>query len=171
MNFRMILKKRPGLWAGVIVPLTLAASWSFAIDVDAAGPVTIDSSLFVGVNDTERAEFNWVMHCRGCHGQYAKGSDKGAPAMAGVVSTFLHSEDGRDFLGRVPGVAFVDLSTNEVADLLNWLLQTFDYAHLPAKFIPYTADEIEELRSKALVSEAFSERERILKALTPHLDY
>ncbi len=123
------------------------------------------ASELIGVKDPVRARYNWVMKCRGCHGADARGSKNGAPNMVGIVSQFLHSEDGRAFLGRVPGVAFVDLPANDVAELLNWLTQTFDPLHIPEKFKPYSAEEVKQLRENPLISTAFSTRKKILQRL------
>ena len=122
-------------------------------------------SMLIGVSDPVRAEYHWVMKCRGCHGVDARGSENGAPDMVGIVSQFLHSEEGRAFLGRVPGVAFVDLPDQDVAELLNWLTQTFDRQHVPANFRPYTAQEVSRLRQDPLISKAFSTRAEILQQL------
>ena len=116
----------------------------------------------VGVKDSRRAEFNWVMHCRGCHQMDATGSVGGAPNMVGVVAQFLHLPEGRDFLGRVPGVAFVSLPDDQVAELLNWMVQTFDAGHVPEGFQPYTASEVGRLRKRPLVAEAESTRLHLL---------
>ena len=72
----------------------------------------------IGVKDPERAQYNWVMHCRGCHQMDATGSNGGAPNMKGIVAQFLQLKEGRVFLAQVPAVAFVALPDNEVADLL-----------------------------------------------------
>ena len=116
-----------------------------------------------GVSDPQRAEYNWVMHCRGCHGVNAKGSKGGAPNMVGEVGQFLHSPEGRAFLGRVPGVAFVELPDNEVAELLNWLIQKYDTEGMPNWFKPYGAEEVKQLRQRPLISQAFKKRQDILK--------
>ena len=118
-----------------------------------------------GVSDPQRAEYNWVMHCRGCHGFDARGSKGGAPNMVGEVGWFLHSVEGRAFLGRVPGVAFVELPDNEVAELLNWLTQKFDKAGVPKPFKPYSAEEVGQLRKIPLISKAFDKRKEILDSL------
>lgn len=128
-------------------------------------PASATANDLIGVSDPLRAEYNWVMHCRGCHGVGAKGSNGGAPNMVGEVAQFLQSVDGRAFLGRVPGVAFVDLPDHEVADLLNWLIITFDSEGMPKKFTPYTAGEINQLRKNPLVSQAFNKRKEILDAI------
>ncbi len=95
-------------------------------------------SVMKGVADQERAAYNWVMHCRGCHGVDASGSKGGAPTMIGVVGRFMQDEEGRAFLGRVPGVAFAPLSDLEIADLLNWFVQEFDKPNMPESFLPYS---------------------------------
>lgn len=118
----------------------------------------------IGVSDRERAQYNWVMHCQGCHGADGKGSDGGAPSMEGIVSGFLHTKAGRGFLGRVPGVAFVNLPDHDIAELLNWLTQTFDRENIPKSFKPYSKEEVNALRKDPLVSKVFLVREEILGA-------
>lgn len=139
------------LWAGLPLLTVLISS--------------VSASEWVGVSKPQRAEYNWVMHCRGCHGVNARGSKGGAPDMVGIVSQFLHTEEGRAYLVRVPGVAFVSLDDSDVAELLNWLTQHFDREHLPATFLPYSAKEVERLRKKPLISQAFNKRREILETL------
>ena len=122
---------------------------------------------FIGVSDRQRAEFNWVMHCRGCHGRDAQGSQGGAPNMAGEVAQFLYSKAGRDYLVRVPGVAFVALPDDQVAELVNWLVQEFDQSHLPDNFEPYDKVEVNRLRNTPLISEASVARSTILREIKP----
>lgn len=124
------------------------------------------ASKVVGVSDPQRAKYNWVMQCQGCHGADGAGSDGGAPNMVGVVAAFLHFQEGREFLGRVPGVAFVSLPEKETAELLNWLVNEFDSGHLPRKFIPYTADEVKKLRLRPLISQATNERNKVMKIVS-----
>ena len=128
-------------------------------------PVLANTTSLKGVSDPQRAEFNWVMHCQGCHGVDARGSEGGAPAMPDVIARFLQLSAGRDFLGQVPGVAFVPLPTHEVAELLNWLLQTFDGDNLPESFQPYNRDEVMQLRNRPLVSGTAAQREMILRQI------
>lgn len=116
-------------------------------------------------DDQARARFQWIMNCQGCHLADASGSAKGAPNMAGSVSQFLSVEGGREYLGRVPGVAFAPLSDADLAALLNWSLATFDPQHLPADFRPYTAAEVGRLRGAPLVSEAAEVRQQMLVKL------
>ncbi|MXW46557.1 MAG: hypothetical protein F4109_12700 [Gammaproteobacteria bacterium] len=110
------------------------------------------------------AELNWTMSCRGCHGTNAEGTEGGAPNMAGQVSRFLKVEGGRQYLVRVPGVAFASLSDAEVAELMNWMLWKFDKENIPDSFSPYDEKEVGRLREKPLLtSVAEVRRELILK--------
>ncbi|MGQ0619595.1 MAG: c-type cytochrome [Panacagrimonas sp.] len=122
----------------------------------------IASIATAGADDAARARFHWIMNCQGCHQADATGSAGGAPNMSGVMAKFLAVEGGRDYLGRVPGVAFAPLPDAELAELLNWSLRTFDAAHLPSDFPPYTAEEVGRLRATPLVSDAAERRRQLI---------
>ncbi|MFD0849878.1 cytochrome C [Sphingosinicella xenopeptidilytica] len=107
-----------------------------------------------GVSNPALARQNWILKCQGCHRPDATGTAQTTPAMAGVVAKFLHVPGGREYLGRVPGVATAPVGDAELADLLNWTLYRFDGAHVPADFKPYTAAEVGKLRRAPLRTEA-----------------
>lgn len=107
-----------------------------------------------GVSNPALARQNWILKCQGCHRPDATGTAATTPAMAGVVAKFLHVPGGREYLGRVPGVATAPVGDAELADLLNWTLYRFDGAHVPADFKPYTAEEVGKLRRAPLRTEA-----------------
>ena len=96
--------------------------------------------------DDERAHVNYMLHCQGCHLPQAEGFAGRVPPMKDFVGFFLHSAEGRDFLIRVPGVAHSALDDFEITELMNWLLQSFSAAQLPATFTPFTVDEVAGLR-------------------------
>ncbi len=107
-----------------------------------------------GVESEARAKMNWVLNCQGCHLPNATGSANGAPSMANEVARFLSVEGGREYLTRVPGVANAGLADDQLAELLNWTLATFDKDHVPADFAPFTREELAAGRARPLVSEA-----------------
>lgn len=107
-----------------------------------------------GVQSEARAKMNWLLNCQGCHQPDATGSANGAPSMVGDVARFLSVEGGREYLTRVPGVANAGVPDDQLAELLNWTLATFDKDHLPADFAPYTKEEMSAGRARPLVSEA-----------------
>ncbi len=118
-----------------------------------------------GVSNGKKAVVNWALGCRGCHGNDARGNAGGAPALRGMVAQFLTLNGGRDYLIRVPGVAFSPLPDAELAELVNWMLYHFDPDHVPNDFKPYTAEEVKILRAKPLVSNANTVRKELLEYL------
>lgn len=109
-------------------------------------------------------ETNYVIHCQGCHLAEGTETPDKVPGLAGQVSRFTHTPDGRAYLGRVPGVANASLPDAELAVLLNWTLRRFDPAHLPPDFVEYTQEEIGALRQAPLV-DVTRERARVLDAV------
>lgn len=114
--------------------------------------------------DDERAEVNYMLHCQGCHLPQAEGFPGRVPAMKDFVGYFLHSQEGREFLIRVPGVAQSALGNGEVAELMNWLLRTYSAAQVPERFAPFTPEEVAALRTDPEQQPA-ARRESILAGL------
>ena len=112
----------------------------------------------------QRALQNWMLNCQGCHKPDGSGlSDQGMPDLRGNVSVFLKAEGGRDYLMRVPGVTNNSIEDAELAELLNWVLYTYDPDGLPAGFKPYTAQEVAIAREKPLGTEAHAIRQDLLQ--------
>lgn len=93
----------------------------------------------------------YTLNCWGCHKPRAEGIPGAVPRLADSMGDFLHVPGGREYLVEVPGVAASALSDAEIAQVLNWLLFTFNKAELPADFKPYTADEIAKYRPHQLI--------------------
>jgi mono/diheme cytochrome c family protein len=115
-----------------------------------------------GVENARRAWQNWTLNCQGCHRLDGTGSEGTAPSIAGTVAKFLWVPGGREYLMRVPGVATAPLSSEDLAEVVNWMLWRFDRAHLPAGFQPFTADEIARWRAQPLRLEASQMRSDLL---------
>ncbi|GAC1310755.1 MAG: hypothetical protein NVSMB10_18600 [Steroidobacteraceae bacterium] len=142
-----------------------AAIGGAAAQATSSAPETVPH----GVADTQRAWQNWTLNCQGCHRPDGSGSSATAPSIAGTVAKFLTVDGGREYLGRVPGVATSPLGNVELAELMNWMLWRFDSEHLPASFTPFTAEEIGRLRISPLRLEAAQMRADLLqKADGPH---
>lgn len=99
-----------------------------------------------GWADNDRAHVNYMLHCQGCHLPDASGTGEDVPRMNGFLGYFLHGEEGRAFIVQVPGVSTAQLPDDEIAELLNWLLERYSPGELPADFVPYTAAEVRTLR-------------------------
>jgi len=124
-------------------------------DADGASPPA-------GVENARRAWQNWTLNCQGCHRPDGTGSEGTAPSLAGTVAKFLWVPGGREYLIRVPGVATSPLSSEDLAEVVNWMLWRFDREHVPAGFQPFTAAEIARGRTQPLRLEASQMRADLL---------
>ncbi len=115
-----------------------------------------------GVTDAAQAHIDYKLKCQGCHRPDGSGDDHSNPPMRDVVARFLTVPGGREFLGRVPGVATAALDDARLANLVNWTLYTFDRQHMPKDFRPYTAAEINVLRQNPLRLERVETRARLV---------
>jgi hypothetical protein len=118
--------------------------------------------------DEHRAHVNYMLHCQGCHLPGAEGFEGKVPPIRNFVGYFLHSEEGRQFLIRVPGVAHSALDDVELAELMNWLVTTFSADQLPEPFAPFTAMEVAAFRSDPELDPEAT-RERIIGDLAKDL--
>ena len=116
----------------------------------------------------QSAEIMYMLNCQGCHRADGGGTGSAVPSLAGLVARFLSVPAGREYLIRVPGVEASPLSDHSLAIVVNWMLQTFDREHVPADFIPYTAQEIGSFRKMGPYgTEASSVRLALLKSFPP----
>jgi cytochrome c553 len=138
-----------------------AAPAGVGAPADVGAPAGVD--VPVGVDNAQRAWQHWTLNCQGCHRPDGTGSAGTAPSLAGTVARFLSVQGGRQYLGRVPGVATSPLSNADLSEVMNWMLWRFDKEHLPANFQPYTAAEIGQLRAAPLRLEASQMRAELLK--------
>jgi mono/diheme cytochrome c family protein len=157
------------------VSVVLCAAISFSILVAGAGragaqspapvaaPVEAPDAAPAGVDNPQRAWQHWTLNCQGCHRPDGTGSTGTAPSLAGTVARFLSVPGGREYLGRVPGVATSALSNADLSEVMNWMLWRFDKEHVPANFRPFTAAEIGQLRGAPLRLEASQMRAELLK--------
>jgi len=143
--------------AAMLGAIAMLAAAGFAAAQSPAGDAP------AGVTNPQRAWQNWTLNCQGCHRPDGTGSAGTAPSLAGTVSKFLTVPGGREYLGRVPGVATSALPSAELAELMNWMFWRFDKEHLPADFAPFSAEEIGRLRTRPLRLEASPMRSALLK--------
>lgn len=114
--------------------------------------------------DDNRARFNYIIHCQGCHLPDASGYLDKVPRMNNFLGYFLHSREGRDFIIRVPGVSMAALPDDEIAELMNWLINVYSAAQRPDEFVPYTQSEVNILRQSP-EPDPLTTRSRILRAI------
>ena len=96
------------------------------------------------------AHVNYMLHCQGCHLADGTATPGIIPPLVGAAR-FLAAEGGREFLVRVPGVSLSTIPDDELAALVNWMLEQFSPGELPEDFLPYSAEEVAQYRQNPLV--------------------
>jgi len=127
---------RPQVLVGAI---TLLAAALFTAVIAAAG-----------ARSTARSSGKYVLGCGGCHGIEGVSNPKLVPELRGQVGYFLATRRGRDYLVRLPNVAFYSVSDADLADILNYTVFTLGGSGIPANAHPYTASEVGALRKLPL---------------------
>ena len=169
---RRIAVRRAAIFAVALVAvIALGAVAGVARAVATAGPAAAAAAGYrgaapiPGVPDPRRAWADWALDCQGCHRVDGGGSARTAPKIAGEVAKYLKVAGGREYLGRIPGVASSPLSDARLAELVNWMLFRFDRRDLPAGFRPYTAAEIGRLRARPLRLRAAAGRRELQRRI------
>ncbi len=142
--------RRPPLLAVILVSLI---GWTVCAYAQRSMP---------GVSDARQAHIDYMLKCQGCHRPDGSGDSHSNPPLRDNVARFLDVPGGREFLGRAPGVATVDLDDFRLVNLVNWTLYTFDPQHIPVAFHPYTAQELGVLRQNPLRLERVETRARLV---------
>ena len=133
-----------------------------AVVVVGAARAESEHAPLPGVASPRQAQIDYMLKCQGCHRPDGSGDRYSNPPMNGAVAHFLKVPGGREYLGRVPGVATTDLDGVRLANLLNWTLYRFDRANVPNDFKPYDAAEIRRLRASPLRVEAARTRAQLV---------
>lgn len=133
----------------------------------AAGATLVAVALAAGpAGAVSGPELDYTLECAGCHRADGSGTPGSVPALRDSVARFLAVPQGREYLARVPGAAQAPLDDAALAAVLNWMLGHFDGAHVPAAFVPYTAEEVGRLRKQPLV-DVEAERRRLVDPREP----
>jgi mono/diheme cytochrome c family protein len=93
---------------------------------------------------------NFQVHCMGCHLADGSGESGRVPSIRRSLVLFSATEEGREYVIRVPGVAQSPLSNEDTAALLNWMARNLSDVSPPAGFIDYSAAEIGKSREHPL---------------------
>jgi mono/diheme cytochrome c family protein len=168
---RETLVKQVGSKTGKVVASPVAV-------VSPAGPAAGQS--------TTRTEGKgiFVSNCAVCHQPDGKGAPGVYPPLAGSVGRYVALKDGRTYLidvvsfgmgGKIKSDGdsyegdmppWPQLSDQDVADVLTYVLTGLNPNLLPADFKPISADEVKAERAKQLNAAAIhSERDSVIKEL------
>ena len=102
--------------------------------------------------DTDRARVNYMLHCQGCHLPDGRGFPGRVPDMRHTLVPLLSLEGGREFIVQVPGTATSALLSDELAELLNWMIAEIPARPPSSTVAAFTAVEVEDLRKTPLVN-------------------
>lgn len=122
-------------------------------------PAYADSEQLAKLN-----QYNYQLFCQGCHVADGRGG-KDVPDMRQHVGIFLNTQEGREYLIRVPGSANSALNNKDLAHLMNWMVVEFGQQSVPSDFKPYTAQEVGRLRVDPLL-EVSDYRTSLLEKIT-----
>jgi len=128
----------------------------------------IGLSAVIDLSAGNTPHVNYMLHCMGCHLEDGAGAPGKVPPLNNEMGKFLHVEGGREFIVQVPGVAQAALSDQDLADVLNWMLEEFSRAEIPEDFRPYSAEEIAVYRRHKLV-DVTGTRNTLIAAMPEHL--
>ena len=105
---------------------------------------------------------DYMLYCMGCHGPEAQGLPGKIPPLASSLARFMRTNEGRNYLLRVPGAANSVLSDGELAAVLNWLAERFPAPEQPPP-PPFTAQEVAAVRRTPLADVKATRREVVRK--------
>lgn len=98
---------------------------------------------------------DYVEYCSGCHGMQGNSAPAEIPVLRDRVGYFLCTKDGRDYLIRLPNVAYSAITDNgELADMMNFVVFGLGGDSTPKGAKPFTAAEVGRLRRNALASQS-----------------
>lgn len=97
-----------------------------------------------------RPQSNYLLSCGGCHGENGISNSRLVPDLQDQVGFYLNIPEGREYLVRLPNVAFSIMSDRELTDVLNFMVFRIGGASVPAHTAPYTIAEVARLRKQPL---------------------
>ena len=98
---------------------------------------------------------DYVEHCSGCHGMQGNSAPADIPVLRDRVGYFMCTAEGRDYLIRLPNVAYSAITDNqELADMMNFVVFGLGGHSVPTKARPFTASEVAKLRTHALATDS-----------------
>ncbi len=104
----------------------------------------------------------YAVNCAGCHGHSGRSVSE-IRTLVNRIGYFARIPEGRAYLVQVPNVAMSAVRDGDLAEMLNWLLNTYSAAQLPSNFRAYTGAEVAELREVRIIP--WSRRKELIQAL------
>ena len=112
--------------------------------------VALAASAFAVVLRASPAQ-DYMLYCMGCHGTQAQGVPGKIPPLAGALSLFMRTAEGRNYVLRVPGAANSALPDAQLAAVLNWVAASYGAQGEPPP-VPFTVAEVTSVRRTPLAA-------------------
>jgi len=106
------------------------------------------------------ARANYLLHCGGCHLPNGTGAPPDVPSLVETLGPIVASPEGRAYVMRVPGASQAPLDDRQLAQVMNWVLATFNKKTLPKDFRPLEPEEATAARQHVL-ADPVSYRKRL----------
>ena len=108
-----------------------------------------------GLPELTTPQSDYVEHCSGCHGMQGNSAPADIPVLRDRVGYFMCTREGRDYLIRLPNVAYSAIGDNQqLADMMNFVVFGLGGNSAPKGTKPFTAAEVAKLRTKALATQS-----------------
>lgn len=96
------------------------------------------------------AQSLYMEGCGGCHGILGSSSSRDIPELRGQVGWFMCTPAGREYIIRLPNVAFAAANDETLADMMNFVVFGLGGESVPKGAVPYSSREVGELRRRPL---------------------
>ena len=114
----------------------------------AALAATTLPALAVETSPGHTAKTNYILRCVGCHGVDGHGlTEVGIPDFVNLIGTFARDEAGRAYLANVPNVVGSGLNEDDVAAVLNFIVETWAGTSLPEDYRSFYGAEVAYLHA------------------------
>lgn len=92
----------------------------------------------------EGAYKDYMLQCSGCHRFDGQGAEnKGIPSFVNSIGLFSRLAEGRAYMVRVPGASQSQISNDELAMVLNWIVAKYSpEEYHNGDYRPFTASEV-----------------------------
>lgn len=140
------VSRAPGRWlAALFVGTALLGGSAAALAGD--NSVNVAPVPMASVPVLPGVQGNYLTGCGGCHGVQGHSGRSVVPDLAGHVGYFLCTPAGREYLIRLPNVAFANLSSADLATMMNFVVFRLGAGSAPQGAKPYTEEEVARLRA------------------------
>jgi hypothetical protein len=110
----------------------------------------IPGLLHAETTQLQTARAGYLLSCGGCHGLGGVSNSRLVPDLKDQVGFFLNLPEGRDYVARLPNVAFSITTDEELTGVLNYVVFSLGGDSVPRGAKPYTVKEVSQLRRNPL---------------------